>query len=242
MFTQITSIFKPIAEWFGNLFKTAWSNIQSAFSNVGEFFTGVWGKITGAFSRVTTFFKTAFTNAWNAIKNVFSGVGSFFGGIWNTIKEKFTSIGTKVAEAIGGAFKSAINAVIATVEGAINLVPKAINGALDLINKLPGVDIDPLDEIELPRLAKGGVVNRATLAQIGEAGAEAIIPLERNKAGLKLIADALATELKNTALASGQAVGGNTYNFTQTNNSPKALSRWEIYRQTKNLISAAKGV
>ena len=48
--------------------------------------------------------------------------------------------------------------------------------------------------------------------------------------------------MKNTALANGQTIGGNTYNFTQTNNSPKALSRWEIYRQTKNLISVAKGV
>ena len=32
------------------------------------------------------------------------------------------------------------------------------------------------------------------------------------------------------------------YNFNQTNNSPKALSRYDIYRQTRNLINAAKGV
>lgn len=242
IYKTITGILSPIAKYIGDLFSQAWTNIKTAFSSVGEFFTGVWGKIKGAFSAVGTWFKSIFTTAWTNIKSVFSGVGSFFGGIWTTIKSKFTSVGTKVAEAIGGAFKSAINAVIGTVEGAINLVPKAINGALDLINKLPGVEIDPIGEIELPRLAKGGVVNRATLAQIGEAGAEAIIPLERNKAGLKLIADALANEMKNTALATGQTIGGNTYNFTQTNNSPKALSRWEIYRQTKNLISAAKGV
>ena len=33
-------------------------------------------------------------------------------------------------------------------------------------------------------------------------------------------------------------VGGNTYQFTQNNYSPKALSRIEIYRQTKNQLSA----
>lgn len=33
----------------------------------------------------------------------------------------------------------------------------------------------------------------------------------------------------------------NYYNFNQTNNSPKALSRLEIYRQTKNQLFAAKG-
>lgn len=34
----------------------------------------------------------------------------------------------------------------------------------------------------------------------------------------------------------------NNYNFYQTNNSPKALSRLEIYRQTKNQLNFAKGV
>lgn len=35
--------------------------------------------------------------------------------------------------------------------------------------------------------------------------------------------------------------GGNTYQFTQNNYSPKALSRTEIYRQTKNQFTAMKG-
>lgn len=35
---------------------------------------------------------------------------------------------------------------------------------------------------------------------------------------------------------------GNTYTFTQNNYSPKALSRIEIYRQTKNQFSAMKGL
>lgn len=41
-------------------------------------------------------------------------------------------------------------------------------------------------------------------------------------------------------------VGGtkvvNNYNFTQTNNSPKALSRWDIYRQSKNLLGGVENV
>ena len=35
---------------------------------------------------------------------------------------------------------------------------------------------------------------------------------------------------------------GNTYQFTQNNYSPKALSRIDIYRQTKNQFSAMKGL
>ena len=30
-------------------------------------------------------------------------------------------------------------------------------------------------------------------------------------------------------------------NFYQTNNSPKALNRWDIYRQTQNILAIAKG-
>jgi hypothetical protein len=40
---------------------------------------------------------------------------------------------------------------------------------------------------------------------------------------------------------SNNSSGGNTYNFTQHNHSPKALSRAEIYRQTKNQFAAMKG-
>ena len=222
-------------------FAAAWENIKSVWSAAGDFFAGVWTTIKGKFTSVGTWFKTTFTTAWTNIKNVFSTVGDFFGGIWDTIKSKFTNIGTKVGQAIGGAFKSVINSVLETVENTINAVPDAINGAIDILNKIPGVDIDHLGYVELPRLAKGGIVDKSMLANIGEAGKEAVIPLERNKAGLKEIARLLANEMPAMNGASGK--GGDTvYNFTQNNTSPKALSRYDIYRQTKNLIRAVKGV
>lgn len=222
-------------------FTAAWESVKTAWSTAGEFFSGIWTSVKSAFSSVGTWFKTTFTKAWTNVKNVFSTVGEFFGGIWDTIKSKFTDIGTKVGDAIGGAFKSAINAVLQTVENAINAVPDAINGALDIINKIPGVDIDHMGYVELPRLAKGGIVNKSTLANIGEAGEEAVIPLEHNKAGLKKIASLLANEMPRIGITGGTNGGGTVYNFTQNNTSPKSLSRYEIYRQTKNLINTIKG-
>lgn len=223
-------------------FSQAWDDIKSVWSKAGDFFAGIWTTIKVTFSTVGTWFKTKFTTAWTNIKNAFSPetVGEFFGGIWDTIKTKFTSIGTKVGDAIGGAFKSAINAVLQTVEDAINAVPDAINGALDVINQIPGVDIPSMGYVELPRLAKGGIVDKSMLANIGEAGKEAVIPLEKNKAGLREIARLLVDEMPAIGGVNG-AKGGTVYNFTQNNTSPKALSRYEIYRQTKNLINAAKG-
>lgn len=223
-------------------FNAALESIKTAWSTVKGFFSDVWTDIKTVFANTGTWFKTKFETAWTNIKNVFSTVGEFFGGIWDTIKSKFTDIGTKIGDAIGGAFKSTINSVLETVENAINAVPDAINSALDVINQIPGVDIPSMGHVELPRLSRGGIIDKSMLANIGEAGKEAVIPLERNKAGLKEIARLLANEMPAIGGTNGGAKGGTVYNFTQNNTSPKALSRYEIYRQTKNLINAAKGV
>ena len=46
----------------------------------------------------------------------------------------------------------------------------------------------------------------------------------------------------STSLNSSGSMGGVVNNFTQINNSPKPLSRLEIYRQSKNLLGYAGGV
>lgn len=254
LWEKIKTVFAPAVKWFSDLwedvkkttasilssieqkFKNAYSTIKSAFSGAGQFFAGVWTEIKNNFATVGTFFSEKFSAAYEKIKSAFSGIGEFFGGIWDTISGMFTEIGTKAGDAIGGAFKDAMNSVIETVENAINAIPDAINEMLDEINKLPGVDIPSIPSVSLPRLAKGGIIDKSTLAQIGEQGQEAVIPLERNKAGLKKIAGLLAEEMGVNVSGNGKIVGGNVYNFHQTNNSPKALSRYDIYRQTKNMI------
>ena len=63
----------------------------------------------------------------------------------------------------------------------------------------------------------------------------------------RLVSDAADAKISVGAGAAGlrgggapeQKNGGNTYNFYQTNNSPKALSRLDIYRQSKNALRHA---
>jgi phage-related protein len=129
----------------------------------------------------------AFVTLWNKCE----GFRNFFTNMWEGIKK----IGSSVAEFIGGIFEKKIN----VVKGIINAVIKLINGAIGAINKLKveipdwvpkyggstfGVNIP-----KIPELAKGGVVDRATLAMVGEAGKEVIMPLERNTAWLDRIAE-----------------------------------------------------
>lgn len=240
IWNNIKLIFSVVKKVLSGDFSGAWDAIKKIWNNVKTYFSSVWNGIKGIFSNVTGFFKEHFTGAYNAIKNVFNGIGEFFSGIWENIKGVFTGIGEKVGDAIGGTFKSVINGALYAVENAINLIPNALNGALDVINKLPGINIPSVPTVSLPRLAKGGIVDKSTLAEIGENGAEAVIPLEKNKAGLKKIASLLSKEMGGGKAGGGNSGGDKVYNFTQNIYSPKPLSRYDVYRDTKNLLNTVK--
>ena len=192
---SIKTIFSVVKDVLSGNFGDAWDKIKALVGKWGDFFSETWNKIKNVFSPVVSYFSNIFSQAWDAIKGVFSSVGSFFSGIWNTIKGVFTNIGQKAGEAIGGAFKSAINAVLKTAESVLNAPINAINSLLDKINKVPGISLSKLSTFSLPRLAKGGVVDGATIAEIGEAGAEAVVPLENNLGWVTRVAELLAKSL-----------------------------------------------
>lgn len=139
----------------------------------------VWERIKEIFGGVADWFREKFEAAYEAIKGVFSSVAEFFGGIWETIKSRFTDLAVAVGSAISGAVRSGINGVISMIENTINRAIRIINGAIGLINKIPGVSIGTIGELSLPRLAKGGVLYGAQTVIAGEAGPEAIIPLDK---------------------------------------------------------------
>ena len=178
----IKSAFANVGTWFAEKFRAAVTAIKNAFGAIKSFFSGIWSKIKGAFGNVAGFFKNKFTAAWTAIKNVFRNVGSFFGGIWDKIKDKFSNLGTKIGDAIKGAVASGINGIISAIEKIINKGIGLINGAIKWINKIPGVKIGKLGKLELPRLTwhkKGGIFDSPSVIGVGEAGAEAVVPLNK---------------------------------------------------------------
>lgn len=222
----LSGIVKALPKLLKYMPKLIKSMIGAAAKSLGvvlKFGKDMVAKLTAPFSNIPKWFKSKFDDVWKKIKSAFSGVGSFFGGIWKTIKDKFTGIGTKIGDAIGGAFKKAINSVLATAEKAINFLPNSINKMLDVINKLPGVSIGKMSTVSLPRLEHGGLVRDATQALIGERKGhhEAVLPLT-DKRAMKEIADAM-----------NAAGGGRNVTINQTNNFSKAHSRREIYESKK---------
>lgn len=136
--------------------------------------------------------KAKASEVWEHIKNVFGQVADFFAGLWDTIKGTFVKFATAIGDAISGAVKSAINGVISYIENTINKAIRLINSAIGIINKLPGVSIGTIGELSLPRLAQGGVLYGAQTVIAGEAGPEAIIPLDKLFAQMDRMADRIA--------------------------------------------------
>lgn len=168
-------------------------------------FSNLWKSVKDVFAPVVKWFGDIFSKAWEAIKKKFASWGEFWSGLWTKIKEKFSSIGTAVGDAISGAVKKGVNFVFEKIENIINGGIKLINGAIKLINKIPGVNIGYIDKLSLPRLAKGGVVDRPTLAELGEDGREAIVPLENNTGWIKKISHELRASLKKEQLYAPKA-------------------------------------
>lgn len=188
----IKAVFAVVKGVLSGNFSDAWEAIKNVWDKVKAFFQSIWDGIKGVFGSIKTWFGDTFGAAWEAVKNVFSAWGSFFSGLWDKITNTFSKIGTNISEAIGGAVKSGLNGIISMIEGTINTGINMINGAINLINKIPGVSIGKFSHVSLPRLAEGGVVDRPTIAQIGENGAEAVVPLERNTGWIDRVAEKLS--------------------------------------------------
>lgn len=176
---DVTSALANIGAWFTDMFQKAWTGLTNIFSKLGSWFGERWADVTNALSSVSNWFGEMFTNAYNAVKDAFSSIGDFFKGVWDTVKSIFVNAGQMVGEAVGGAFKSAVNAVLGTIENVVNGFIGMINGVLGVVRNLPGLGwVGSVSTVSLPRLARGGIVDSPTIAMIGEAGKEAVVPLE----------------------------------------------------------------
>ncbi len=176
---DVISALANIGAWFTDMFQKAWTGLTNIFSKLGSWFGERWNDVTSALSKVASWFGDIFGKAFDAVKNAFSSIGDFFKGVWDTVKSIFVNAGQMVGEAVGGAFKSAVNAVLGTIENVVNGFIGMINGVLGVVRNLPGLGwVGSVSTVSLPRLARGGIVDSPTIAMIGEAGKEAVVPLE----------------------------------------------------------------
>ena len=155
-----------IKKMFDGALRAMWGTLQTTFAGFIPIVQGVWNSIV------------------SKIKGIWNGLISFVKGSIKTISGFFTDLGKNGADAIGNAFKGVINFVIGKIENILNKPIKAINGMIDVINTLPGVKVSKFQTFNLPRLARGGIVNNPGPGVMmgnyiaGESGPEAVLPLD----------------------------------------------------------------
>lgn len=155
-------------EWFRKIVDAVWSGLKTAVSAVVNWFTNTaWPAIKNFIQLQIDAFKTIGTTVkgvWDAVIGWFGKIVSFAQGIPGQI----TSAVSGMWDGIKDGFRSAINWIIDHWNG-IHFKTPDIPGT-----SFGGVDISAP---QIPRLASGGIVSRPTIALIGEAGPEAVVPL-----------------------------------------------------------------
>jgi hypothetical protein len=138
---------------------------------IGTFISGSISGIAG----VITALIDVVAGVTSAVSTGFTKVKGFFTSVINYIDDTASSIMTPIVNA----FKAAINTII----GLWNKLDFKITFSVPSWVPVIGGDSWTSPDIfpDIPYLAKGGIVTSPTLAMIGEAGPEAVIPL--NKAG-----------------------------------------------------------
>jgi tape measure domain-containing protein len=173
---NIREFFRNLGEWMEGTFGFKWKNVFETVKNAVKAFRDYVGPII------------------NSVQVIFMGLANFIGGVfsgnwrraWFGVRQIFEGI----VSGLGAIFKAPLNFMI----DGINKFLSGI-GKIKIPDWVPGVGGKGFSIPRIPRLAKGGIVSASTIANIGEAGTEAVIPLQRNTQGLDMIAEKISERL-----------------------------------------------
>lgn len=229
-------LFDPWISFFGMLWDTIWNGIVSAWNAITSWLSDTWNNITAEASHQWEAFKRETSEMWESIKrgiqDAISDVVGWLADRWEDIKsaastawnavydyiiEPITRASAKVAEVIQW--------IKDTVAEALEWLGTKVGEASDKLNEITAKQaeatqaLNPLVQAAnspfgpapsaLTALATGGVVNRPTLALVGEAGPERVTPLDAD--GLSTRDRALITTIVSSMVGRmGSGGSGNT--------------------------------
>ena len=172
--------------------------IVPVISWLGDYLAPMWSFMTKTAIGVMGTMLTYITNIVDSIITIFRGIINFITGV-------FTGNWKKAWEGVSQIFDGIASGLVAIFKVPLNLLIDLINGFIAGLNKIKIPDWVPswmgggkgFNIKYIPKLATGGVVNQPTTALIGESGAEAIVPLEKNTEWINRVAAQINTENNN---------------------------------------------
>lgn len=208
VFNAIKAVITTVWNGISSVTSTVWNGIKTAISTVingiKSVITSVFNAVKNTVTTVWNGIKSVTSTVWNAIKTAVStpvnAIKSVVTSVWNGIKSTTTSVWNGIKNAISSPMNSAKNLVkgiIDSIKGFFKFKITWPHIPLPHFSIKPkGWGVDDLLKGKIPTLgitwhAQGGVFDRGAtvLRGIGENGAEAVVPLERNTYWIKRVAD-----------------------------------------------------
>lgn len=207
----------------GVLLYKNWDVIKAKALQLKNYIVTTWNNIKRSVVNIVTGLQNAVVARWNALKarvvGIVSGIRGALSSAWATIKSTASSAWNSIKEAIISPIQTAkdtISGIIDTIKG---LFPLNIGRIFSNL-QLPHISVSggsppfgiggkgSLPHFSVDWYAKGGIFNSPSVIGVGEAGSEAVVPLDK---------------FWNKLDKMGEGAG-DTYNFYITGNDPKAIA------------------
>ncbi len=206
IYVTATEIWTAMVTWLTDTWNGIWNAVVTVWSGIWEAIGSWWDAISSTTREVWNSIVGWLGSLWDGIV---SSAGTVWQAVWETIgkwvdaaRERIETTWNTVASVLANIWSGIRETAASIWDGILEAVKSPINRAIALINrflthlssievKIPEVKIPGTDIVfgggrigfpripSIPMLAEGGIVTGPTLAVVGEAGPEAVIPLSR---------------------------------------------------------------
>ena len=214
--TTATTAWSSFTAWLSEIWSSVVSTGQSLWSSFTSTLSNIFSSLISGAQSLWSSFTSTLSNLWSGLvstgSNLFNNLGSTISGIFNGILSTASSIWNSIKSTISNAIDGAKNAVSNAIEAIKNLFNFNISWPhIPLPHFYVSGSANPLDwlsqgvpSIGIEWYAKGGIMTKPTLFGMngnramvgGEAGAEAILPL--NKSTLGAIGQSIANTMNTS--------------------------------------------
>ena len=250
IWNAVKSVIDTVMSAISSVISTVWNAISGVISSVlnsiKSVVSGAWNTISSTISNVMNTIKSTVSGIWDSIK---SAISDKVGGIVDTVKSGFNNAVDFVKGLASDAWNwgsDIISGIIDGIRSMIGNLADCVTGVADTIREFLHFSVPdkgPLTDYEswMPDFMKGladGIHKSKKYVEkaVGSVAQAMKLTMDSDlQYQLDGISGAVLSRDANGSVVNNY-YNDNSRTVHQTNNSPKALSRLEIYRLTRNAV------